>query len=107
MYVDLKTFEKLDIRIGKVLEAERIEGYKKIMKLKVDVGDKTLEIIAGGAQFYEPEYFINKNVVVLTNLEPKIVAGVKSMGMLLAADFNGKPIWLTVDQEVPPGTKVR
>ncbi|MEM3506882.1 MAG: tRNA-binding protein [Candidatus Bathyarchaeia archaeon] len=107
MYVDFKTFEKLDIRIGKVLEAERIEGYKKIMKLKVDVGDKKLDIIAGGAQFYEPEYFINKNVVVLTNLKPKTLAGIKSMGMLLAADLNGKPIWLTVDQEVPPGTRVR
>ncbi|MEM2896398.1 MAG: tRNA-binding protein [Candidatus Bathyarchaeia archaeon] len=107
MSVSIEDFEKLDIRIGKVLEAERIEGYKKIIKLKVDVGDKELEIIAGGAQFYEPKYFIERTVVVLVNLEPKTVAGVKSTGMLLAADLNGKPLWLTIDQEAPPGTKVR
>ena len=107
-YISYGDFSKIDIRIGRVLRAERIPGKTRILKLLVDVGeDKPRTIVAGGAEYYPPEYFEGKLFVVVVNLEPKVIGGVKSEGMLLAADLNGKPVWLTVDGEVPPGTKVR
>jgi len=100
-------FQKLTFKVGKITGAERIPNMKKILKVQVDVGDRTAQAIAGGAEFYEPEGFVGKQVVVITNMEPKVIAGVKSEVMLLAADLKGKPVWLTVTDEVPPGTTVR
>ncbi|MCS7364127.1 MAG: tRNA-binding protein [archaeon GB-1867-035] len=107
-YVSFSEFMKMDIRIGKVLKCERIPGRSKILKAIVDVGEEKPRImIVGGGNIYPPEYFENKLFVAIVNLEPKIIAGIKSEGMLLAADYKGKPYWLTVDGEVPPGTRVR
>ncbi|WP_455279285.1 hypothetical protein [[Eubacterium] cellulosolvens] len=106
MTITFKEFERLDIRVGKVIQSERIEGTKKLLRLKVDLGSSHNQIVAGGGETYDPEYFINKNFIVLTNLEPKVIAGTESKGMILAADVNGKPIWLNVPGEVPVGTKV-
>ena len=105
--VTFQDFEKLSLKVGKITAAERIPGMKKILKVQVDVGERTASAIAGGAEFYTPENFLGKRVVVLTNMEPKTIAGVKSEVMLLAADHQGKPIWLTTDEDVPAGTKVR
>jgi len=105
--IELIEFQRLDLRTGRVLKAERIPEKKKIYKLQIDMGGEQTQTIAGGADYYPPEYFVGKTVIVLTNLEPKTIAGVESRGMLLAADLQGKPIWLTTDGEVPPGTKVR
>jgi len=105
--ISLKEFERLDIRVVKVLEAERIPGLSKILKVKVDVGGEVREMVVGGAQFYDPEYFKGKLFVALVNLQAKRIGGVVSEGMLLAADLNGRPVWLTVYEEVPPGTKVK
>ena len=107
MSVTFKDFEKLDLKVGKITAAEKIPGMKKILKVQVDMGDRNAQAIAGGAEYYEPEAFIGRRVVVLTNMEPKTIAGVKSEVMLLAADLQGKPIWVTVNEDVPPGTKVR
>jgi len=107
MSVTLKDFEKLSLKVGRITSAEKIPGMKKILKVQVNVGDRVAQAIAGGAEVYEPSYFVGKQVVVLTNMEPKTIAGVTSEVMLLAADLQGKPVWLTVDGEVPPGTKVR
>jgi len=107
MSLTMKDFQKLDIRIGKIVKAEKIPQLKKILKVYVDIGGQTVQTVVGGAQFYLPEYFAGKLVVVLVNLEPKVIAGVESKGMLLAADLDGKPIWLTVTEEVPSGTRVR
>lgn len=107
MSVSMKDFEKLALRVGKITAAERIPGMKKILKVQVDVGDRVAQAIAGGAEFYEPSSFVGKRVVVLTNMETKTIAGVNSEVMLLAADLQGKPVWLTVEEDVPPGTKIR
>jgi methionine--tRNA ligase beta chain len=105
--ITLSDFEKLALVVGKITAAEKIPGMKKILKVQVNVGDRTANAIAGGAEFYEPESFVGRRVVALTNMEPKTIAGVQSEIMLLAADLHGKPIWLTVDEDIPPGTKVR
>ena len=105
--VSFGDFQKLSFKVGKITAAEKIPNMTKILKVQVDIGGRTAQAIAGGAEFYEPNSFIGKQVVVLTNMEPKVIAGVKSEVMLLAADLNGKPIWITVADEVPPGTTVR
>ena len=107
MSVSVKDLESLSLKVGKIISAERIPGMKKILKVQVDVGEGIAEAIAGGAEFYAPETFVGKRVIVLMNVEPKMIAGVKSEVMLLAADLQGRPVWLTVEEEVPPGTKVR
>jgi tRNA-binding protein len=107
MPVSYDDFMKLDLRVAKILEIEEIPGKTRIVKGKIDLGDETRDVIIGGAEFYQPENLIDKIVIVVANLEPKKMAGVESNAMLLAADVNEKPFWLTVDSEVPPGTKIK
>jgi len=105
--ITFKDFERLDIRVAKVVAVENVPGMKKIMKAKVDLGDRTAQAIVGGAEYYKPEDLQGKLVAVVANLESKTVAGVKSECMLLAADDHGRPIWLTLPEGIPAGTKIR
>ena len=105
--VSLDLFQKLDLRTAKIVKVERIPQRTKVYKAQIDVGDQQVQTIIGGSEHYPPEYFEGKTVVMLLNLEPKVIAGVQSKGMLLAADLSGKPVWLTLDSETPPGTKIR
>jgi len=107
MSVSREDFEKLSLKVGKITAAERLPGMKKILKVQVDIGERITQTIAGGAEHYDPNSFLGKRVIVLTNMQPKTIAGVESEVMLLAADLHGKPVWLTVEEDVPPGTKVR
>jgi methionine--tRNA ligase beta chain len=107
MSIPFKDFEKLAFRVGRITAAERIPGMKRLFKVHVDVGDNVAQAIAGGGEFYEPSSLVGKQVIVVTNLETKTIAGVRSDVMLLAADLQGKPIWATVEADVPAGTKVR
>ena len=107
MSVSYDDFKKLDIRVGSILEVEKIPGKTRIVKGVVDLGNETRNVIIGGAEFYEPQDLVGKTVIVVANLELKKMGGVESNAMLLAADINGKPFWLTVDNQVPPGTKIR
>ena len=106
--ITIEEFARLDIRIGKVLKAERIPGSRKLLRLEVDLGEgEPRQLVAGLAGFYEPDELVGMNIVVLANLKPKKIMGVESRGMLLAADVDGRPVLLTVEEDVPPGTKVR
>jgi len=113
--INFNEFQKIDLRVGKIVEAEKVEGTEKLLKLKVDLGtdpsinsgQEIRQIVAGIAQFYQPEDLIGKEIVVVVNLEPRILKGIESQGMLLAADAEGRPILLRPDKEVPPGTKIR
>ena len=105
--IDINEFAKLDLRIGKIENAERVEGSKKLIKLEVDVGDETRQLVAGIAEEYTPESLIGKLVPILANLKPVKLMGVESQGMILAVDVNGKPILLHPDVEVPAGSGIR
>jgi tRNA-binding protein len=105
--ITFKDFERLDIRVAKLVAVENIPGMKKIMKAQVDLGDRTVHAILGGAEYYKPSDLDGKLVAAVTNMEPRTVAGVRSECMLLAADDHGKPVWLTLTENVPPGTKIR
>ena len=105
--IDLSEFERLDIRIGKILRVERIKGSKKLLKLDVDVGGEVRTIVAGIAETHKPEDILGKLVPVLLNIKPAKIMGVESRGMLLAADVDGKPVLLHPEREIPAGSKVR
>jgi len=107
MPISYDDFKKLDLRVAKILKIENIPGKTKIVKGKIDLGYETRNVIIGGAEFYEPDDLVGKTVIVVANLEPKKMVGVESNAMLLAADVNDKPFWLTVDSEIPSGTKIK
>ena len=107
MSISYDDFKKLDLRVAKILKIEKIPGKTKIVKGEIDLVDETRNVIIGGAEFYEPDDLVGKTVIVVANLEPKKMAGVESNAMLLAADINDKPFWLTVDSEVPSGTMIK
>jgi len=107
--IRIEEFERLDLRIGRIKDAARIEGSKKLIKLEVDIGDehgRNRQLVAGIADEYKPEELIGKLVPVLVNLEPKKLMGVESQGMLLAVSVDGKPVLLHPDKDVPPGSRV-
>ncbi len=107
MKVSYEDFAKLDLRIAKIDSVEPIPGRSKIVKGIVELGSEKRVVIIGGAEFYQPKDLIGKTVVVVANLESKKLAGIESNAMLLAADVNDKPYWLTVVEDVPPGTKIK
>ena len=106
--VSYDDFVKLDIRVAKIIATEPIEGKSRIIKGKIDLGnDDHRDVIIGGAQYFQPEDIVGKTVIVLANLEPKKMAGVESNAMLLAADVDEKPFWLTVEEDVPLGSPIK
>ena len=107
MSITYDDFAKLDIRIAKIISIEKISGKTKIVKGIIDLGSEKRDLIIGGAEFYQPEDLIGKTVVAIVNLEAKKIAGIESNAMLLAADLNDKPFWLTVTDDVPLGTKIK
>jgi len=100
-------FAKLDLRIAKIVSTEKIPGKSRIIKGLIDLGDEKREVVIGGAEYYQFEELVGKTVVVIANLEPRKIAGFESNAMLLAADVNDKPFWLTVQEDVPLGTKIK
>ena len=104
--ISIEDFQKLDIRIGKVLKAEKIKKSKKLIKLIIDIGGEQRQIVSGIAEDYTPEELEGKLVVVLANLKPAKFMGVESRGMILAAEKDGKAVLLVPEKEVEPGTRV-
>ncbi|MFW9937664.1 MAG: hypothetical protein ACFFC1_22355 [Promethearchaeota archaeon] len=112
MEIDYKDFLKLDIRVGLVKDCEKVQKSKFLYKLLVDCGEEKLrQIITGISNFYTAEELINKKIVVLINLKTRIIMGLESNGMLLAADYNNEPFLLKIDEregkKVPPGIKIK
>ena len=106
--VSYDDFAKLDIRVARVIKTESIEGKSRIIRGVIDLGnDDKRDVIIGGAQYYQPKDMVGRNVIVIVNLEPKKMAGVESSAMLLAADVDDKPFWLTVNEDVPLGSPVK
>ena len=105
--ISFDDFSKVELKIGTVLEAEDIEQSEKLIKLKVDLGEESpRQILAGVKQWYKPEDLVGKKVVVATNLEPRMMMGLESQGMMLAADSQDGPVFLTVPKQVPVGAKI-
>jgi len=99
-------FKKLDIRVAKVLSVENHPNADKLYVLKIDVGGEQRQIVAGLRAYYTPEQLQGKSIVVVTNLEPALLRGVESQGMLLAAQDGPKVLLLQPDAAAAPGARV-
>ena len=100
-------FGALDIRIGEIKEAGPVKGSNKLVKLMVDIGGETRQVVAGIAASYPPDRLVGTQVVVLVNLKPAKLFGIESQAMLLAADVAGAAVLLRPDGPVQTGSKVR
>jgi methionyl-tRNA synthetase len=105
--IDIADFAKVELRAAEVKEAERIAGSKKLVRLQVDLGGETRQVVAGIAESYAPEALVGKKVLLVTNLKPARLMGVESNGMVLAASLDGRAVLCTFDADVAPGTKVK
>lgn len=106
--ISFDDFAKVELKPGKVLSAEPVEGSEKLYKLMVDIGEENpRQILAGIQKFYSPDELIGQTVIIVANLEPRLMMGLESQGMLLAADSGEKPVPLTTSAPVNPGSKVR
>lgn len=105
--ISYEEFAKLDMRVGKIEAAKKVEGTDKLVELSVDIGTEKRTLVAGIADVYLPESLPGKSIVVLANLKPRMIRGIESKGMLLAADAAGMPVLLTVDKEAPVGASIR
>lgn len=105
--IDISDFNKLDLRVGTIVEAERVIGTKKLYRIKVDLGELGMrQTISGLVGHYSQSELIGKRVVFLANLKKARIAGEESEGMILAALKDGELALLTVDREIPNGAKI-
>jgi methionyl-tRNA synthetase len=106
--ISIDDFMKVDLRVAKVLAAEKVASSRKLVKLTVDVGTEQRTLVAGIAEAYEPEALVGRTLVMVFNLTPAKLMGIESNGMVLAASpSGGKPTLVGFDQEIAPGTRVR
>lgn len=105
--INFDTFKQVELRTAVVRSAERVEGSEKLLKILVDLGSETRQIVSGIGKEYTPESLEGKTVVIAANLEPRMLMGLESQGMLLAAtDETGALALLTTDHSVLPGAPV-
>jgi methionyl-tRNA synthetase len=107
--ITIDDFAKVELRVGVIKSAERIQGADKLLKVLVDIGDEVRQVLAGIATSYAAEDLVGRKVVVVTNLAPRKMRGLESNGMLLAASAgaDGKPVLCTFAEEIAPGSKVK
>jgi methionyl-tRNA synthetase len=105
--IGMEDFAKVQLRVGKIVAAERVEKSEKLVKLQVDIGTETRQVVAGIGKSYAPEQLIDRSIVIVVNLKPAKLMGVESQGMLLAASSGDILSVITPDREIKPGSKVK
>lgn len=109
-FIEIDDFAKVDLRVGQVLSAERLPKSDKLLLLKIDLGEEQpRQVLAGIAQYYEPEKLIGRKVVVVANLKPRKLRGFESQGMVVAASYGeeGRPVIATFTEDVPNGARLK
>ncbi len=107
--IAIADFARVDMRVGQVQTAERVKGADKLLKLTVDIGSEVRQIVAGIAEVYPPEALVGRKVVIVANLAPRKLRGIESNGMVVAATVGeaGKPVLVSVPEDVPNGSRLR
>jgi len=105
--IAIEDFAKVQLRVGQIVEAEKVKGSRKLIKLRVDLGSETRQVVAGIAEAYEPEALIDKKIVLVANLKPAKLMGIESNGMVVAATADGKPVLATFMENVPNGVLLK
>jgi methionine--tRNA ligase beta chain len=108
MAISFDEFQKLDLRIGKIVEAEQIPGSRNLIKIITDFGTEKKQAVAGLVRYYKPEELVGKKCVFLLNLQTRVMMGVESQCMILAAeDDKGNVSVLTTEKDLAEGSKIR
>jgi methionyl-tRNA synthetase len=105
--IGIEDFARVQLRVGKIIAAERVEKSEKLVKLRVDIGTETRQVVAGIGKSYAPEQLLDRQIVIVANLKPAKLMGVESQGMLLAASAGDVLSVVTPDREIKPGAKVK
>jgi methionyl-tRNA synthetase len=105
--ITIDDFAKMDLRVAKVIEAEKVEGADKLLKLKLEMGSELRQVVSGIAKHYTPESLIGKYVILVANLKPVKLRGIESQGMILAASDDKNLMLATIDGNIESGVKVR
>jgi methionyl-tRNA synthetase len=106
--ITIDDFLKVDLRVAKILAAEKVPNSRKLMKLSIDVGTEQRTLVAGIAEAYEADQLVGKTVGVVFNLKPAKLMGIESNGMILAASpEGGKPVLVAFDGDIPPGSRIK
>jgi len=104
--IEINDFAKLDLRVAKVVSCEKVNKSEKLLKLQLDIGIETRQVVSGIAKYYKPEDLVGKKVVMIANLKPAKLMGIESQGMILAAGNGDKLALVTVDGDIPVGSKI-
>jgi len=105
-YVEFDDFEKLDIRVGKVVECEKVAKSEKLLRFTLEVGSDTRQILSGISKYHTPDELIGKNVIFIANLKPRKIMGYESQGMILSAEFNDELTALTTIKDIQSGAEI-
>ncbi len=108
MEISFDEFQRLDLRIGKIVEANQIQGSRNLIRMLVDFGDEKRQAVAGLVQWYKPEDLVAKKCAFLLNLKKRVMMGVESQCMILAAeDEKGTVVVLQPERDIGEGSKIR
>ncbi len=105
--ISIEDFAKVQMRVGQVLEAEKVEGSRKLIRMRVDIGSEVRQIVAGIAGAYEPASLVNRKIILVANLKPAKLMGIVSDGMVLAATAGDRPVLATFAEDVPNGALLK
>ncbi len=105
--ITIDEFARVQMRVGQVLEAEKVEGSRKLIKMKVDIGSEVRQVVAGIAGAYEAASLLNRKIILVANLKPARLMGITSDGMVLAATDGDRPILATFAEDVPNGALLK
>ncbi len=105
--ISIEEFAKVQMRVGQVLEAEKVPNSRKLMRLRVDIGIEVRQVVAGIAEAYQPADLLNKKVVIVANLKPAKLMGIESNGMIVAASDGNRPVLVTFAEDVPNGSNLK
>ena len=106
MAITIDDFKKLELKVAKIIAAEKVAGTDKLVKMNIDLGTEKRQIVAGIGMVYPPESLVGKTVIIVANLAPAKIRGVESYGMLLAAVEGSNISVVTLDKELSPGSQV-
>jgi methionyl-tRNA synthetase len=105
--INFDDFKKVDLRVGRVVQAEKVEKSDKLLKLIIDIGEEEeRQVLSGIAQSYNPEDLISKNVILVANIEPRSIMGFESRGMVLAVGTENGIVLISPEEETDPGLQV-
>lgn len=101
--ITIDDLAKIDLRIGTIVQAQRVEGSEKLLQLQVNLGEESRQILAGIGKRYNPDELLERQVLVVVNLAPRMMMGLESQGMILASDDEEGPVLITPYSPVRPG----